>query len=347
MEVFSIIVHNQSAEQTASNTNIPIADFQWSMSQFKANICWDFMGDSRLWFPADEYNYGGQEVPFTNEFSGILQQMRPDLLVMNDAYPGSDLTNYATVGGTFGGRYSFVPSCRWLPQAKFKSLMISDAGANDAAAVAPFTAPQLVATNSLYFLPLITNGLMYAPFTGYPTLLNTYGMIMSQRSYFTSVINTMPCTDVYDPWSQITMNWLSSVSFTGVHIGGTNTIAGYAGAVSLAQFFSYKTPMQLPYNPAYYQVSSSLLNGTNQMSFNLLEPMFRDTNGGVYLSYDGSTFTNLVVSPQTWTNNPPWWGVSNISLLFQSNNAARTAAPNGYRIYYDAGTNAHVSAVVY
>ena len=232
-------------------------------------------------------------MPFTNEFSGILQQMRPDLLVMNDAYPGSELTNYVSVGGSFGGRYSFVPSCRWLPQTKFKSLIISDAGANDAATATPFTTPQLVATNSLYFLPLITNGLMYAPFTGYPSLINTPAMIMSQRSYFTAVINNLPCTDVYDPWSQITMNWLSSVSFTGVHIGGTNTIAGYAGAVSLAQFFSYKTPMQLPYNPAYYQVSSSLLNGTNQMPFNLLEPGFFDTNGDRFLSFDGMNITNI------------------------------------------------------
>jgi hypothetical protein len=79
---------------------------------------------------------------------------------------------------------------------------------------------------------------------------------------------------------------------------------------------------------------------------------FHFVNGTNWMS-DVGNFTNQAnlfigaLVPVVCTNNPPWWGVSNVSLLFQSNNAARTAVPNGYRIYYDAGTNAHVSAVVY
>ncbi len=45
-----------------------------------------------------------------------------------------------------------------------------------------------------------------------------------------------------------------------------------------------------------------------------------------------------------WSNTPAYtgWG-TNVSMLWQSNNAAKSVAPLWYRTYYDVNTNAHTS----
>jgi hypothetical protein len=348
-EVLGVIVHNTSCEQ---NSNNAVADFRFFSDVFGARLVTDFVGASREWFPCNWIQFNGTAIPITNEWTTMYMLAHSDEFVIQDAYPGTlvawytNMTGPGAIGATSSG-IGFVPGAVNIDPSRYLDRkIITCAGDNDLrGGVQTITAT--ITNFDVFFLPLVTNnGIKVRLYETGPDATATAINQQNERSYFEQLRMQFPFDGVIDVWGRETVPWLKVVGCDGIHVGTTNTIAGYNGAYALMEMVSGLAPIG-QYNPVNYQISSGVQNSTNGPQFVNFEPVVRDTNGNDLLCFDGSLFTNVNVTPQFYSNNPAWWGVSNIWKPWQSNNAANTAVPKGYSIYYDAGTNAHVSAALY
>lgn len=293
-DIAGVIVHNQSCE---SNSLIPVADFQFFTDCYKASRITDFVGASREWNPIQTAAFtGANGIPFTNEWTVLYAQDNPDELVFNDAYPGSIVANYATTagnpgtGGNYANNIATVASVANIDRAKYYDRTIKEcSGDNDIyAGTAQAT---VIANHNAFYLPYITNGTKVALFERGPNGISTGPQNAAMRTYFEQLKFQFSFCKSYDEWIGLTMPYLASVACDVIHVGATNTVAGYNGAAALALFISDKS--RLPYSPQYYQVSSTVANYTNTLPLSQMSYGILDTNGNIFGTSDGQNWTNL------------------------------------------------------
>ena len=292
-EVLGVLAHNTSCEQ---NSNNAVADFQFFSDVYGASKVTDFVGASREWNPANFINYNGGNIPITNEWTTIYMLSHPDEFVIQDAYPGTLVAYYTNMaGGGIGASssgISFVPGAVNIDPSRYPDrTIITCAGDNDLRGGTK-TISATVTNFDVYFSPLVTNGIKIKLFEVGPDALAIALNQQNERSYFEQLRLQFPFVGVIDVWNRETVPWLNTVANDGVHPGATNTIAGYNGAYAVMEMVSGLAPIG-QYNPANYQISSSLQNSTNGPQFVNFQYVTRDTNGNDLQTFDGSGWTNI------------------------------------------------------
>jgi hypothetical protein len=285
-DIAGVIVHNISCE---SNTNIAAADFKFLTDLLPGYKYTEFIGSSRMWHPANTISYGGAAaIPFTNEWTSLYAQLRSDELVVNEAYPGSQVADYTNSRQLGTPSITFIPAATYIDAAKYTDRWIKTcSGDND---IGNGAANQgLTITNFMNFYgPVQTNGTKIGLFMRVGGANSSAVTNAQIRAYYLALARIFPVAAVYDEAIVISSNYLAACAYDILHVGGTNTIVGYNAAMDDALFVSGQSRPQ--YNSAYYQVSSQPppQAGWSSYGYSVL-----DSNGLSFTTWDGSGFTNI------------------------------------------------------
>lgn len=251
-QILAIGVWNQSCEQ---NTNIPIAAWQAAMcAEPNVTELVEFAGSSRLNYEAPYLSVG---IPVTNSMPLIFRNMQPNIAVIQDAYPGSQMSTWfpGSKQNMFTGiatNYAFVSPLIYAPREKFPGGLwfATDGPRNDCFATqSPQYCLQLV---NKFCLPLATNGINIQ-------LIET-GVAGNEPVNENATLWSMwQCLETNFLFAKIaserslTMDYLTNggVALDGVHLGYTNSIRGYNASEQFARLTAFGTP----YPPFFAAVS--------------------------------------------------------------------------------------------
>jgi hypothetical protein len=336
------ILYNVSAE---NNPSVAIAGYKFATDLMRYHSAVDFGGSSLINFAVPAKFVGlGSGIVYTNSMPYLFAVENPDVLTLVDASPGSTMATYNNEGY---GTNSWSPGAMTnLNRLRYPSVIFeTDGPRNDA--FANTSIANIISYWNSFYIPLYNVGIPI-------WLIDThwdYRFGASTNLYWKNVQAAL-----YTNFLQSIAGVIRESDYVGSNVEAAfsadvppihpdaRTLFAHNFNLGFADLCAFK-PWPYPnWSATWLNYNSSMgtvdagIQGMQQLSFQL-----GDTNGAQRTTFDGSALTNLVYRIYNLTSTPTWFGISNVSLLWESNNAAGTAVPIGYRTYFDAGQVAHTA----
>lgn len=282
-QVLAVGLWNQSCEQ---NTNIPIAAWQAAMCMEPyATKLVQFAGSSRLNFDNTWYYFSG--IPATNDMPLIVQKLEPTWVVINDSYPGSFMTNWfagvkQSQSSGIATNYAFTSPLIYTPWEKFPNgaWFVTDGPRNDEFLM--LNSSYCLGMINSYCLPLVNAGINVQLIETGIAYNEPYNINAALWSMWSTLETNFPFAKISDERS-LTMDILTNSGVSGdwVHVGSTNTISGYNGALQFARIITDGRKYSPFFAAQPFTVSGSPWYHTNSYPYTVHDFIFGGTISGI------------------------------------------------------------------